>query len=105
VLRQDFFPKEKKMKSNAFRFMSLAITTLLALLLASLPVSATQPGVNGKIAFAAETDTGSQIYTINLDGSGLLQLTNVNGGRAPRIGLPTGCALPSSSMTTHTPVS
>jgi len=68
------------MKSNAFRIVYLAVITALARLIASLPASATQPGINGKIAFAAETDTGSQIYTINLDGTDLFQVTNVNGG-------------------------
>jgi Tol biopolymer transport system component len=39
----------------------------------------TTPGTNGAIAFAADQGFGSEIYTINPDGTGFRQLTNVDG--------------------------
>ena len=67
------------MRSRAFQatFALFAFTIVLFVLAVTAPARATQPGVNGKIAFSF--DTSGQIYTINPDGTGLFQLTNVNG--------------------------
>ena len=67
------------MRSRAFQatFALFAFTIVLFVLAVTAPARATQPGVNGKIAFSF--DTTGQIYTINPDGTGLFQLTNVNG--------------------------
>ena len=51
----------------------------LAWLASAAPARATTAGPNGRLAFAAETETSSQIATINPDGSGLQQITHVNG--------------------------
>lgn len=62
----------------------LAIT---ALLVASLPAHATFPGKNGKIVFIANPTGTWQMYTIDTDGSGMSQITNLppttNEGWAP----------------------
>jgi len=67
------------MKSSTFQrtFASFAFTIALFVLAVTAPARATQPGVNGKIAFSF--DATGQIYPINPDGTGLFQLTNVNG--------------------------
>jgi Tol biopolymer transport system component len=57
-------------------FMLLAA---LALLPGPAPARATTSGPNGRIAFAAATETSVQILTIRPDGTGLQQITNVNG--------------------------
>src|SRR4051812_40255830 len=62
---------ETQMK-HANRY-SLPILVLVTLLLATaIPVSATYPGKNGRIAFIA----GPDVYTMNPDGSDVKQLTN-----------------------------
>jgi Tol biopolymer transport system component len=69
------------MKTKIFRnttFALCALATALLVLAVLTPAGATQPGVNGKIAFHART-ASAQIYTINPDGTGLAQLTFVNG--------------------------
>jgi len=58
-----------KMFSNTF--------VSLALCLASVPAHATFPGQNGKIVFIANPTGTWQMYTINADGSGMAQITNL----------------------------
>src|SRR5437867_13153824 len=67
------------MRSRAFQatFALFAFTIALFVLAVTAPARATQPGVNGKIAFCF--DTTGQLYTINPDGTGLFHLTNVHG--------------------------
>jgi Tol biopolymer transport system component len=54
----------------------LALVAIAGVAIVSGPAQATFPGVDGRIAFSDST-TG-QIYAINPDGSGLVQLTNVH---------------------------
>jgi large repetitive protein len=56
---------------------SIAIFVALALCLASVPASATFPGQNGKIVFIANPTGTWQMYTINADGTGMTQITNL----------------------------
>ena len=60
--------------SQAF---SSKLFMVLALLLASLPAYATFPGQNGKIVFTANPTGTWQMYTINADGTGMTQITNL----------------------------
>jgi Tol biopolymer transport system component len=57
----------------------LTLAIAVATLPGAAPARATTPGPNGRIAFAGETPTSSQIYTIAPDGSDLRQVTAVNG--------------------------
>ena len=60
--------------------LSLIVSALALLcLVPSFRVSATVPGVNGRIAFQADTGSGNQIYTVRPDGSDLRQITHVSG--------------------------
>jgi len=56
----------------------IAVTLLLA---SSSPISATQPGTNGRIAFSMHVEQGepATIWTINPDGTGLTQLSSIPG--------------------------
>jgi len=45
----------------------------------SIPVHATTPGTNGRIAFQMDFGRGSEIYTIKRNGLGIRQLTKVQG--------------------------
>jgi Tol biopolymer transport system component len=54
---------------------SMLVISLM--LLSSNPAFAADPGNNGKIAFFANLTGVSQIYTVNPDGTGLFQVTNV----------------------------
>jgi Tol biopolymer transport system component len=69
------------------RTMKLSlIVSVLALLCVVPPprVLATFPGVNGRIAFQADTGSGNQIYTVRPNGHDLRQITHVNGeAKAP----------------------
>src|SRR5690349_5884302 len=56
-----------------------ALAIAVATLPNGAPARASTPGPNGRIAFAGETPTSSQIYTIAPDGSDLRQITAVNG--------------------------
>src|SRR5881392_2791470 len=56
---------------------SAAITATALVLVPAAP--AAYPGPNGLIAFRANTDSGSQIFTINPDTLQQVQLTHVNG--------------------------
>jgi Tol biopolymer transport system component len=64
------------------RVALLTITALVALapVVGSGPAAhATQPGKNGLITFAADLGLGREIYTIKRDGTGLRQLTELDG--------------------------
>lgn len=50
---------------------------VLALSFAAAPVNATFPGQNGKIVFVGNQSGTWQLYTINPDGSGITQITNL----------------------------
>ena len=74
--------------SIVFRTLTIFAATTLALGLLMLalgkdPAGATFPGTNGKIAFSTRTETGeARISTVNPDGSGLTDLTDLAGSRA-----------------------
>jgi len=59
------------------KMFSSTLFVALALCLASVPAHATFPGQNGKIVFIADPTGTWQMYTINPDGSGMTQLTNL----------------------------
>jgi Tol biopolymer transport system component len=61
------------------RAAALAALTLPAALLLAAPASATFPGRNGLIAFAADAGRGSQIYTVKPNGKHLRQVTHLDG--------------------------
>lgn len=50
----------------------------LAVLLTAGPARATFPGENGRIVFVANTSGSWQLYTINSDGSEMVQITNIS---------------------------
>jgi Tol biopolymer transport system component len=62
------------------RTRSIAMVSALAALLA-LPsaAAATMPGENGRIVFSAETSAGVQMFTVRPSGSGLRQITHLDG--------------------------
>jgi len=60
------------------RNLLVATTTIAALaLLSASPAWATYPAQNGRIAFVANLSGTFQLYTINPDGSDMIQLTNL----------------------------
>jgi Tol biopolymer transport system component len=64
------------------RIMKLSLIVSALALLCLVPLSrvrATAPGVNGRIAFQADTGSGNQIYTVRPNGHDLRQITHVNG--------------------------
>jgi TolB protein len=56
---------------------TLILATILALLFSAVPASATFPGENGKIVFVGNQSGTWQLYTINADGTGITQITNL----------------------------
>jgi Tol biopolymer transport system component len=62
------------------RLRSIVILgALVALLALPTVASATMPGENGRIVFTAFTDEGGQLFTVRPSGSGLRQITHVEG--------------------------
>src|SRR6186713_3362649 len=62
------------------RLRSIVILgALVALLALPTVASATMPGENGRIVFTAFTDEGGQLFTVRPSGSGLRQITHVQG--------------------------
>jgi Tol biopolymer transport system component len=62
-----------------------ALTLIVAVLLTTAlapTTGATNPGRNGRIAFQAPTDNGTQIFTIRSDGHDLRQISHVDGNAA-----------------------
>jgi Tol biopolymer transport system component len=64
---------------NRFIAMLTAVLTGSTVVLAATPAKATFAGENGRIAYVLDKGTGGQIYTIEPDGTGRRQLTNVDG--------------------------
>jgi len=56
---------------------SCVLTAGLALFVVCEPASATFTGQNGRITFVADTSGTFQLYTMNADGSGVMQVTNL----------------------------
>ena len=62
------------------RMRSIAmLCALVALLGSPAAASATMPGDNGRILFTSFTDEGGQLFTVRPSGSGLRQITHVQG--------------------------
>ena len=57
---------------------ALALAASLLLTQAGKPVQAAFPGQNGKIAFVSDRDGNLEIYTMNPDGTGQANLTNLS---------------------------
>jgi dipeptidyl aminopeptidase/acylaminoacyl peptidase len=69
-------------RSTMRRLAALAVVaaiTSLGLLAIGGPAQATFPAQNGRIAFAGDTGSGAEIYTMNADGTGLRRLTHLHG--------------------------
>ncbi len=58
------------------RYLTICSGAVCALLL-SLPAKAVFPGNNGKLAFQSDRSGSWQLYTVNSDGTGLLQITQL----------------------------
>jgi len=58
------------------RGLFLPPLVLVALAGASVPVNATVPGANGKIAFHSDRDGNWELYVMNADGSNQTRCTN-----------------------------
>ncbi len=63
------------------RTRSVAVLSVLLLAVLAIPsaVEATMPGENGRIVFTAGTDAGAQLFTVRPNGTGLRQITHVEG--------------------------
>jgi hypothetical protein len=69
------------------RFCRCAVSSghvLLTMIVINSLSFAADPGKNGKIAFIGNLTGTNQIYTVNPDGSGLFQVTNLQGERIGR---------------------
>src|SRR5215469_2946576 len=66
--------------------LTVLATAAAALLALAIPASATFSGKNGRIAFVNASGTGSDIFTMNPDGTEVKQLTffGSNGGFVDR---------------------
>jgi Tol biopolymer transport system component len=62
------------------RLIWLPLAAVLAI--SALPAQATTPGDNGRIVYAADTGAGLQLFTVRPDGSGVRQITAVEGDAA-----------------------
>ncbi|HVH64756.1 MAG TPA: hypothetical protein VM674_01880 [Candidatus Acidoferrum sp.] len=60
-------------------FAICASAALLGWVTSAIPAAAAFPGVNGRISFASNQTGSSQIYTMNSDGSDVVQLTSAPG--------------------------
>src|SRR3954471_4512064 len=59
--------------------LAAAGLTGIAALAPAAPALATFPGHDGRIAFSAQTDQGSELYTVRPNGHDLRQITAVEG--------------------------
>jgi hypothetical protein len=64
------------MPTSRSKDLYLPLATLLCTVLTAGSALATFPGKNGRIVFTANTGGTFQVYTINPDGSKMVQLTN-----------------------------
>ena len=55
-----------------------ALTFVVVLSLVAVPALATVSGENGRIAFVSDADGDADIYTMNPDGTGIVQVTNAS---------------------------
>ena len=65
--------------TSASRLALAPLLAAMALLAAAPAALATFPGQNGRLAFHADTDAGSQIFTVRPNGRDLRQITHVDG--------------------------
>ena len=73
------------MRWPALLFIFAALTVALA-----VPAGATHPGTNGKLVFERPTRNGPNLFTVGADGSGLTQLTGLQGGEGDSSWSPDG---------------
>lgn len=71
--------EERSAMRRLAALLVVAAITALGLLVIGGPAQATFPAQNGLIAFAGDTGSGAEIYTMRADGTGLRRLTNLNG--------------------------
>jgi Tol biopolymer transport system component len=64
------------MRTPALAALAFSVLALGSLTFLSGVAGATPPGDNGRIAFVSDRDGDFEIYTMNSDGSGVLQLTS-----------------------------
>jgi Tol biopolymer transport system component len=74
--------------SRVIRSLSCPATLFLAVLFTGASAQATFPGENGKIIFSGNPAGSVQIYTINPDGTGMVQITNLPTTAQGGVGLP-----------------
>jgi len=65
---------------NVRNFASASLFAVVILILSAPFAFAADPGTNGRIAFVADFSGSRQLYTVNADGTDLVQLTNLPGG-------------------------
>jgi Tol biopolymer transport system component len=75
--RIDSATPKRRLAVRIFKVLSITLFIALALCLISVPAHATFPGKNGKIVFNAKLTGTWQLYTINSDGTGMKQITNL----------------------------
>jgi Tol biopolymer transport system component len=73
------------MRWPALLFILAALTVASA-----VPAGATHPGTNGKLVFERPTPDGPNLFTVAADGSGLTQLTRLQGGEGDSSWSPDG---------------
>ena len=69
--------RERRTLRRMFSIVVISATMLMTV--GVPPAHATTPGKNGRIAFAMDTGSGAQIYSIKRNGTDLRKLTNVSG--------------------------
>ena len=69
--------RERRTPRRMFSIVVISATMLMTV--GVPPAHATTPGKNGRIAFAMDTGSGAEIYSIKRNGTDLRKLTNVSG--------------------------
>lgn len=81
--RQSSHQRSDAVRTGRGRLRTSAVLVVVAATvvapLGGAAASATTPGDNGRIVYAAQLDTGSQLFTIGADGTGVRQITNTPG--------------------------
>jgi Tol biopolymer transport system component len=68
--------RERRLTQQVLAILAIAVMTLMTL--GSPPAHATTPGKNGRIVFAMDKGSGTQIYSIKRNGTHLRKLTSVS---------------------------
>jgi len=75
--RIDSTVQNRRLIVRIFKICLITLSVALALCLVSVPARATFSGENGRIVFIANPTGTWQMYTINADGTGMTQITNL----------------------------